>query len=441
MAKCPLQKHNVTKVADLVKISARLRHPLQHPTHQTNHECIRQDCARERTQGCMNPQPEGCAMEVLTRLNLIPPKYNPTKQDLPDGMSLTRSRKLRNQIARQNNGEITFDPSMTCKESLAKCFRIFTDPNRTSNHMAKRYRQPGPILRCRELTIYTNGACINNGKLNTQCGGGVWFDQNNPRNLAIRIPGESQSNQVGELAAVIAAINATAPYQHVKIITDSKYVIEGLTMHLESWENDGWIEIKTAPLFKKAAHLMRHRSAKTTFQWTKCHNGSGGNEGSDRLAKRGANKQEPDTLNLDVPVGFDIQGEKLSTLTQAKAYRGILERKEIEPRNTLENNLQLTREAISQVSGDSETSATIWHSLRRPIIKPIIQQFLYKTIHNTHKIGTYWSHLRTRREGDMRNMRCNGINGTLTDTVQRREYAADMAPRAKPMAPPQYSMA
>jgi len=116
---------------------------------------------------------------------------------------------------------------------------------------------------------------------------------------------------------------------------------------------------------------MRHRSAKTTFQWTKGHNG---NEGSDRLAKRGANKQEPDTLNLDVPVEFNIQGEKISTLTQTKAYRGTLERKEIKPRNTLENNLQLAREAISQVSGDSETSATIWRSLRRPIIKPIIQQ-------------------------------------------------------------------
>jgi len=108
---------------------------------------------------------------------------------------------------------VTFDPSMTCKESLAKCFKNFTNPNRTSNHMAKRGKQPGPIPRCKELTIYTDRACINNRKLNAQCEGGVYFDQNNPRNLAIRIPGESQPNQVGELEAVITAINATAPYQ------------------------------------------------------------------------------------------------------------------------------------------------------------------------------------------------------------------------------------
>lgn len=94
----------------------------------------------------MNPQER--AMEALTRLSPIPPKYNPTKQDLPDGMYLARSRKIRNQIARQNNGEITFDPSMTCKVSLAKCLKFFTDPNRTSNHMAKRCSTgyPAPSL-------------------------------------------------------------------------------------------------------------------------------------------------------------------------------------------------------------------------------------------------------------------------------------------------------
>jgi len=32
-AKCLLQKHNVAKVADLVRTSAHLRHPTQHPTH------------------------------------------------------------------------------------------------------------------------------------------------------------------------------------------------------------------------------------------------------------------------------------------------------------------------------------------------------------------------------------------------------------------------
>ena len=98
---------------------------------------------------------------------------------------------------------------------------------------------------------------MNNGKHNAQCGSGVWFDHDDLRNQALQIPGRDQSNQIGELAAVIAAITAP-PYQPLKIMTDSKYMTEGLTMHLENWENDRWISIKNATLFKKAAYLLRY---------------------------------------------------------------------------------------------------------------------------------------------------------------------------------------
>jgi len=63
------------------------------------------------------------------------------------------------------------------------------------------------------------------------------------------------------------------------------------------------------------------------MQWVKGHDGNEGNEGSDALAKQGANKRQPDLLILDVPKELDIQGAKLATLTQATAYKGILEQK------------------------------------------------------------------------------------------------------------------
>ena len=269
-------------------------------------------------------------------------------QAAQDGLSLTKLGTQRNQSMREVDGEITFDALITCKESLAECFRIFTNPTRTTNRITNRYKHQGPIPRCRQITIFTDGACMNNGKENAQCGSGVWFDHNSPRNLAIKIPGAAQSNQVGEITAVIAATAATALYQPLKIVTDSKYVIEGLTTNLKSWEEDGWISIRNAQLFRKAAHLLRLRSARTTFQWVKGHNGSAGNEESDRLAKLGANKQNPDALDLENPQEFDIQGAKLTTLTQAKAYsvtvrspclsgvrvlgflRGVLPKKEVD---------------------------------------------------------------------------------------------------------------
>jgi len=241
-AKCLLEKHNISKVADLIKTSGRLRHPTQYPTYRKNQNCACQECSDNRTLGCKNPHK--CAKEALTRLNLIPPKHNPMKQEPPDGMSLTRSRKQRNERAKQMNREITFDPSITCKETLAECFQIFTKLERNSTHMAQRYKHQGPTPRCREITVYTDGACMDNRKKNAHCRSGVWFAQDDPRNQALQVPGEAQSNQISEIAAVITALEIIPPYQPVRILTDSKYVLEGLTTHLESWENDGWINKK-----------------------------------------------------------------------------------------------------------------------------------------------------------------------------------------------------
>src|SRR5713226_5174732 len=64
----------------------------------------------------------------------------------------------------------------------------------------------------------------------------------------------------------------------------TKYVINGLTMHLGTWENCGWIGVKNAP------HFLRIHTAPTTFKWIKGHNRNEGNEGSDLLAKEGVRK-------------------------------------------------------------------------------------------------------------------------------------------------------
>jgi hypothetical protein len=195
-------------------------------------------------------------------------------------------------------------------------------------------------------------------------------------------------------------------YQPVKICTDSKYMIEGLTTHLEKWEDDGWISIANARLFRKAAYLMRCRSVRTTMQWVKGHDGILGNEGSDALAKQGANKRHPDPLDLEIPAEFDVQGTKLPTLTQVTAYRGILQQRQHEPQRTSEKNLQLSRTAIKRITGVIETNATIWQSTRKKVIRPIIQQFLYRTIHGTHLIGKYWRHINGYEDRELCRM-CN----------------------------------
>jgi ribonuclease HI len=170
-------------------------------------------------------------------------------------------------------------------------------------------------IRLPTITVYTDGACFNNGKENACSGSRIWFGQNDARNTALKIPGNAQSNQIGEICAVIVAAEKVPRYQPMIIVTDSKYVINGLTTHLSEWEDKGWTEVKNAIFFKRAAYLLRKRSATTAFRWVKGHNGNIGNEQSNILAKQGATKDGVDTLTLDVPKDFDIQGAKLSSLT------------------------------------------------------------------------------------------------------------------------------
>ncbi|KAH9054137.1 hypothetical protein EDB87DRAFT_1568642, partial [Lactarius vividus] len=218
-SKCLLRKHKVKSVADLVKVSARLRNSMQPIPHVATPHCACEDCIMDRISSCNSPH--ACAEEALTRLHNITPRLNPINPgDLHDNLSLTPIRMTQNIVARADNKEILFDPSMTCKNDITECFRIFTDPNQVSPIPARRLYAVGLNLRHQKVTIYTDGACFNNGKANARCGSGVWIGPEDPRNDAIRVPGPRQSNQVGEIAAVIAAVNKIPTFWPILIKSD-----------------------------------------------------------------------------------------------------------------------------------------------------------------------------------------------------------------------------
>ena len=261
--------------------------------------------------------------------------------------------------AKNQNKSIIFDPTITTKNDLTECFCIFTDPTRTSKTPAQHQVTPGTKIRHPTMKVHTDGACINNGKQNAQSGSGIWFGPNNPRNNAIRIPGSAQSNQAGKIVAVISALTLTPNFYPLEVISDSKYTIEGLTTHLKHWEDIGWIQIKNAELFQRAAYLLRQRTTKTTFKWVKGHQGNLGNKESNKLAKEGANKDQPDQLNLHVPDKFFMQGAKLSALKQATAYQRIRKAKAASDPPIAAKQTNQIRAAIENYSGECETNETI----------------------------------------------------------------------------------
>lgn len=128
---------------------------------------------------------------------------------------------------------------------------------------------------------------------------------------------------MGEIAAVLAAVQSINPLTPIIIVTDSKYVINSLTTRLKDWEDSGWIGVKNSEFFRATAYHLRKRSAPTTFQWVKEHSGIEGNEKAYHLAHDGAIKEQPDTIDLNVSPNFDLQGAKLKSITQSLAYQGL----------------------------------------------------------------------------------------------------------------------
>ena len=253
-AKCLLTKHQIKTIVGLLKASAKIRNNVDN-NHRPTNFCHCRSCTEDHRKGCVHPY--DCAQEALARIQSMTPKMNPLHPGNTDNLSLTRRRKEQNRRAKEVNGTLTFNPSLTSKDDISECFRVFADPQKHSKHPAECPRNNNADERHRKITAYMDGACINNGKENARCGGRVWFSQNNPKNSTFKVPGDKQSNQIGELAVVIVAIQAVPTFCPLEIIMDSRYIINGLISHLQSWEDRGWIRIqmhnglKRRPTFSK----------------------------------------------------------------------------------------------------------------------------------------------------------------------------------------------
>ncbi|KAG1732697.1 RnaseH-domain-containing protein [Suillus occidentalis] len=209
------------------------------------------------------------------------------------------------------------------------------------------------------------------------------------------VPGEKHSNQIAEVATILAALQQTDPYIPITFVTDSRYAIDGLTKHLPAWENKGWINVENSDYLKATTYQLRRRSAQTSFVWVKGHNGNHGNEQADQLANKGANKQDADIIDLSIPNEFNLQGASLLETMQSIAYQGIRTKSKMTPRCATTCNLDLTRYAIEDLTGHLENDAAIWKGCRNKDFTRKIRQFLYKAIHNAYRIGEFWTNIPT----------------------------------------------
>ena len=142
----------------------------------------------------------------------------------------------------------------------------------------------------KHVDIYTDGAC----KGNPGVGGyGVILSYNGKtKELSEGYP-DTTNNRM-ELLAVIVGLEALKEPCDVTLYSDSKYVIDALTLGwVESWKSRGWIKSDrkkalNVDLWERLLAAKERHTVK--YEWVKGHAGNPFNERCDKLAVLAAEK-------------------------------------------------------------------------------------------------------------------------------------------------------
>jgi len=99
------------------------------------------------------------------------------------------------------------------------------------------------------------------------------------------------TNNRMELMAAIEGLRALKKPCRVKLSTDSRYVMDGLTKWIKGWQRNGWKTadrkpVKNADLWQDL--LAAARPHRIEWLWVKGHAGHPDNERADRLASDAA---------------------------------------------------------------------------------------------------------------------------------------------------------
>ncbi|KAF5328563.1 hypothetical protein D9611_014950 [Ephemerocybe angulata] len=260
-----------------------------------------------------------------------------------------------------------------------------------------------------DVELFTDGSCINNGTADAKCGSGVWYGEDDPRNQALRVDLPEQSNNVGELVAVLAAVQRHRGDKRLRIVSDSQYAIDAITKHAQLRLDEGFINTANKKVIQALVGELMHTKASVLTKKVKGHSGDVGNDGADRLANEGAVKPTPDPLDLSKAREVEKMGAAVHALTQAMAYRAIQARSAPKPRRNTERMIEKTRAVIDELTGVNPTRGAIWTSLRRRKMATLTQKFCayaWRSLHEGYKLGKYWDNIDALRDDRMPCLEC-----------------------------------
>jgi ribonuclease HI len=216
--------------------------------------------------------------------------------------------ECKTQILLFNNAKYKkFDTEKEAEEYI----ELYNNTNKSKKQKEKVIKSIHDEEESYDIYVYTDGACIKNGSSNAKAGYGIYFGENDTRNISKSLVGKNQTNNIAELTAIIECINiiknTILTNYRVAIITDSIYSIRcitsyGYTNNKNNWVNDipnkelvkQAYELYTSQTYIKIYHIDAHTNNKDIH--------SIGNDNADKLANKAINIIDNDYENKKINI-------------------------------------------------------------------------------------------------------------------------------------------
>ncbi|KAJ7128376.1 hypothetical protein C8R44DRAFT_616098 [Mycena epipterygia] len=95
----------------------------------------------------------------------------------------------------------------------------------------------------------------------------------------------------------------------------------------------------------------------------------------------------------EAPDQYNLQGVQLCGASQATLYKAIRTRKPKPDRMKFTIMLDITRHAISEMTGNTPSDKQIWLSIRDKDITRKISDFMWKSLQQAYKCGHHWRNI------------------------------------------------
>lgn len=140
----------------------------------------------------------------------------------------------------------------------------------------------------KKITLYCDGSSLGNPGFGGWCA--ILSYQNDGKDFRKIISGgvANTTNNRMELSAVVEGLKALKEPCCVEIISDSKYVCDGINLWLKNWIVKNFREVKNPDLWREYVSLSTKHII--TAAWVKGHSGHAENEECDKIAKAEAEK-------------------------------------------------------------------------------------------------------------------------------------------------------